>query len=68
MCVQLLNCAWLFNSVNCSSLGSSVNGIPQVKMLEWVVIFSSSDLRDPGIKPQVIRIITEPPGKPHSES
>ena len=46
-------CPTLFNSVNCSSLGSSVHGILQAKMVEWVAISSSSGLCDPRIKPQV---------------
>ena len=32
--------------------GSSVHGIPQARILEWVAVPSSRDLPDPGIKPQ----------------
>jgi len=33
--------------------GSSVNGILQARILEWVAIPSPEDLPDPGIKPVV---------------
>ena len=35
----------------CNSAGSSVHGIFQARILEWVAISFSSDLPDPGIKP-----------------
>ena len=41
----------LFNSVDCSPPGSSVHGILQEIMLEWVSMPSSRDLPDPGIEP-----------------
>ena len=34
-------CPTLCNSVDCSSAGSSVHGVFQTRILEWVVIFSS---------------------------
>jgi len=34
-----------------SPLGSSVHGILQARILEWVAISSSRDLPDPGIEP-----------------
>ena len=37
--------------VDCSPLDSSVNGIIQAGILEWVVCPSPGDLPDPGIKP-----------------
>ena len=54
-----------------SLLGSSVHGIFQARILEWVVISSSRDLPDPGIEPessvspvlQVNSLPTEPLGK-----
>ena len=53
--------------------GSSVHGILQARMLEWVAIASSRDLPNPGIKPTSLAspalaggfFITEPPGKPY---
>ena len=48
--------------------GSSVHGILQAEILEWVAI-SSGDLPDPGIEPrcpalQADSLLSEPPGKP----
>ena len=37
--------------MDCSPSGSSVHGVFQAKILEWVAIFSSRDLPDPGIEP-----------------
>ena len=49
--------------------GSSVHGIIQARILEWVAISSLGDLPDPGIKPefpalQADSLPSEPPGKP----
>ena len=41
----------LCNLMDCSSTHSSVHGILQVRMLEWVAMPSSGDLPDPGIEP-----------------
>ena len=38
---QSLSRVWLCDTVNCSPPGSSVYGIAQAKMLEWVAISSS---------------------------
>ena len=43
-------CLTLWNPRDCSLPGSSVHGILQARILEWVAIFSSRDLPDPGIK------------------
>ena len=40
----------LFNPVDCSPPGSSVDGISQAKILEWVAISSSRDPSDLGIE------------------
>ena len=40
------------NTMDCSLPGSSVLGILQARILEWVIMPSSSDLPDPGIKPK----------------
>ena len=53
------------------SPGSTVLGIFQSQILEWVAISSSpGDLPDPGIEPTSPALTgrfftTEPPGKPH---
>ena len=52
--------------------GSSVHGILQARILQWVVIFSSRGSSDPGIEPMFLEspalaggfFTTEPPGKP----
>ena len=55
--------------VDCSSPGSSVCGISQARILEWVPFFSPGDLLNPGIKCASATLAggfftTEPPGKP----
>ena len=40
-----------FDSMNCSSPGSSVHRISQVRILEWVAISYSKDLHDPRMEP-----------------
>ena len=79
-CTQSLQlCPTLCDPMDCSpplSHGSSVHGILQVRILEWVAMSSSRDLPDPGIKPvspaspalQVDFLPTEPPGKPYNSS
>ena len=52
-------------------LGSSVHGILQARILEWVAISFSGDLPDPGVKPgslalQADSLLSEPPRKPQS--
>ena len=42
----------LCNPMDSSSRGSSVHGILQTRILEWVAIPFSGHLPDPGIKPQ----------------
>ena len=44
-------CPTLCDPMNCSPPGSSVPGILQVRILEWVAKPSSRDLPDPEIKP-----------------
>ena len=41
----------LWDAMNCSPAGSSVHGILQARILEWVAIFSPEDLPYPKIKP-----------------
>ena len=40
-------------STDCSLLGSSVHGISQARILEWVAIPSPEDLPNPGTKPDL---------------
>ena len=56
--------------MDCSPPGSSVHGISQARILEWVAIPFSRDLPDPGIEPwspalQADYLPSEPPGKPY---
>ena len=49
--------------------GSSVHGISQARILEWVAVPFSRDLPKPGIKPrsltlQADSLLSEPPEKP----
>ena len=49
VCVCALSCVWLYNPMNYSLPGSSIHGILQARILEWLTIpFSrrSSQLRD----------------------
>ena len=70
MCVQAQSCLTLCNPLICSLPGSSVHGILQARILEWVAMPSSrgsSQIRD---QTQVSHIAdgfflpSEPPGKP----
>ena len=47
---SLQSCPTLCDPMDCSLPGSSVHGILQARILEWVAIASSRDLPDPGIK------------------
>ena len=61
-------CPILCNSWDYSLPGSSVLGILQARILEWVAIPFSRDLPNPGIKPSphtaADSLASEPPGKP----
>ena len=63
-------CLTLCNPMDCSQPGSSIHGIFQVIMLEWVAISFSRGLSDSGIEPRFHALaggffIAEPPRKPH---
>ena len=70
--VCILSCFRLCDPMDCSSPGSSVHGILQARILVWVVMPSSRDLLNWGIKPaspatpalQVDSLPIEPIGKP----
>jgi len=50
LCAKLLqSCPILCDPMDCSPLGSSVHGILQARILEWVAF--PGDLPDPGIEP-----------------
>ena len=66
-------CPSLCNPIGYSPLGSSVHGISQAIILEWVVIPSPGDLLNPGIEPrsralQADSLPTELQGKPPEEA
>jgi len=57
--------------MDCSPPGSSVCGIRQARILEWVAIFFSRDLPNPAIKSMPPALAggffsAEPPGKPRN--
>ena len=75
VCVCVLipqSCPTLCNSMGYSPPGSSVHGISQARILEWVAIPYPGDLPDPGIEPTSLEFpaladeffITAPAGKP----
>ena len=69
---ESVSCSVMSDSLqhmDCSPPGSSVHGILQARILEWVAIPVSRDLPDPGIEPgsptlQADSLPSEPPGKP----
>ena len=66
---MLLSYLTLCSPIDCSLPGSSVHGLLQARILEWVAMPSSRDLPDPGIKPeshelQVDSLPSEPLEKP----
>ena len=63
------SCPALRNPVDCGPPGSSVHGVSQSRILEWVAISFSRRLPDPGIEPgssawQADSLPSKPPGKP----
>ena len=60
----------LCNTRDCNLPGSSVHGIAQTRVLEWVAVSFSRGSSPPGIKPrsptlQADASTSEPPGKPN---
>ena len=51
MKVKVKSCLTLCDPMECSLPGSSIHGIFQVRILEWVAIPPPGDLPDPGIEP-----------------
>ena len=70
MCVLVAqSCPTLCDPVDCSPPGSSVHGILQARILEWVAILFSRGSSQPGIKLRsptlwADSLLSEPPGKP----
>ena len=69
VCVCAQSCLTLCNPMDGSPPGSSVHGISQARILEWVPFPSPGDLPDPETEPASPALageffITEPPGKP----
>ena len=63
------SCLTLWDPVDCSPPGSSIHGILQARILEWVAISFSKGSSWPGIEPrspslQADALTSEPPGKP----
>ena len=74
MCTQSLQlCPSLCDPMDCSPAGSSVHGIPQARILEWVTMPSSRRSSRPKDRIRVscisctagVFFTTEPRGKPH---
>ena len=62
-------CLTLQYHMDCSPSGSSIHGVLQARILEWVAIFFSRELPDPGIKAssptlQADALLSELLGKP----
>ena len=62
------SCPTLCDPMDCSPPGSSVHGILQTRILQWIAIFFSRDLPNLGIKPrysalEADSLLSEPPGK-----
>ena len=56
--VSSLSCVWLCNPMGCSPPGSSVRGISQARILEWVAILLCSRLEKSGSwLPRVISLL-----------
>ena len=69
VCVCVQSCLTLHNPMDCSPPGSSVHGILQARILEWVACPPLGDFPNPGIEPrspalQSDSLPSEPPGKP----
>ena len=68
-CIYSSSVSNSLQSHDCSLPGSSVHGISQARVPEWVAFPSPGDLSDPGNEPrshvlQADALPSEPPGKP----
>ena len=62
-------CLTLWDPMDYSLPGSSIHGVVQPRVLEWVTISFSRDLLNPEVEPksptlQVVTLPSEPPGMP----
>ena len=72
MCAKLLSRVRLCDPMDSSPPGSSVHGILQARILEWVAMPSSRGSSDPGLEPESLSLLhwqagslpLVPPGKP----
>ena len=70
MCANSLqSCLTLCDPMHCSPPDSSVHGVLQARILEWVAMPASRGFPNPWIKPrspavQADSLLSEPPGKP----
>ena len=71
LCAGVLSHFSRVNTMDCSLPGSTVLGILQARILEWVAMSSSGDLPNPGIEPASLTALVSavslplaPPGKP----
>ena len=69
MCLVAQSCPTLCDPIDCSPPGSSVHGILQARILEWVAMPSSKVSSNPGMELrspslQADSLLSEPPGKP----
>ena len=70
-CLVSKLCLTFCDPMDCSLSGSSVHGISQTRILEWLPFPSPGDLSQPGIEHMSPSLagrffITEPPGKPQT--
>ena len=68
---SLQSCSILFKPIDYSPQGSSIQGILQVRILEWVACPPPGDLPDSGIKPappalQAHSLLLGPHGRPYT--
>ena len=69
LCLVIQSCPILCNPVDCSPPNSSVHGILQARLLEWVAMPFSRESSQPRDRTQVSALqvdslLSEPPGKP----
>ena len=54
MCVFAQSCLTLYNFMGCSPPGSSVHGIFQARILEWVAISTPADIPASLVSPALV--------------
>ena len=56
-CSVIQSCLTVYNHMDCSPRGSSVHGISQARILEWVAMPPPGDLPEPGIEPHLFHLL-----------